>query len=97
MTMVANNNGKTKAEQCTWTTADEATLVYAVQAAKFDRLQSENGWKPTVWPLLAKALLKSGSKGPTKNNQVCGVRWTRVSFSFDFVGLEWDGDSDELR
>ncbi|KAJ6552892.1 hypothetical protein B0H19DRAFT_879593, partial [Mycena capillaripes] len=50
--------------------------------------QSDNGWKPQVWPLCCDAVAAEKGKGGEKTAEKCADHWTKVT-SFNEVRELW--------
>ncbi|KDQ06774.1 hypothetical protein BOTBODRAFT_234348, partial [Botryobasidium botryosum FD-172 SS1] len=68
-----------------WTPTEETILVDTLIAQKELGLQSENGWKPTVWTTVAAVLRENFPDGATKGVKQIRSRWQRIKAQFHIV------------
>lgn len=73
------STAKSRADPVSWSSTEEAVLIDTLLEQQ-DRMQSETGWKPVVWSIVAQALSELRS-GTSKKKQAdhCKSRWRRVS------------------
>jgi len=89
----AGHGGKRK--KVFWSDGDDRNLIYRLREAKLAGMQSDNGWKPQVWPLCRDAV--AGSSGAEKTAEKCADHWTNMKAAFnevrklrDLSGFGWD-------
>jgi len=76
-----------KKPKVTWNSAQDNTLILTLEEQKACGLQSESGWKGTVWSIVAKAVNIGHTSEIPKAPEHCKSRFGRVCPAISYISL----------